>query len=91
MAEPLQVDAQRVREDRHPRVFQTVAQLLASLAAVHVVVLELVGGEEGGEAVVEGDVGPVEPRRQPGWQINSLPIIDWNRLLRTKSNINHNR
>ena len=50
-------------------VLEAIPQLLALLTAVHVVALELVGGEEGGEAVVEGDVRPVEPRRQPGWQI----------------------
>ena len=45
----------------HLGKFESVAELLALLAAVHVVPLELVLGEEEAEAVLQAHIRPVEP------------------------------
>ena len=86
--EPLQVDAEGVRQLRHLRmqvqvqvvqvqvvqvqvllhlaVLEAVPELIALLAAVHVVALQLIRREEAGEAVQERDVGAIEPAEGRG-------------------------
>ena len=46
MTESLKMNAENFRQLQHPRIFDAVAQLLASLAAVHIVAFQLVGAEQ---------------------------------------------
>jgi hypothetical protein len=64
--EPLQVDAEDFRELQDLTELDAVPELVALFAAVHVVPFQLVGAEEGRQAVVQRDHGTVEPRLQPG-------------------------
>ena len=57
----LQVDAQDLRQLQHFGVFHAVTQLLALLAAVHVVAFEFIGREERGQTVLQRDVRAPEP------------------------------